>query len=291
MRPPSFEFVRPSTAAEAIRAVGEAGEGMFYSGGTELLLAMKLRVIHTERLVDIKRIPDLNKIVLIDPSTVEVGARCTHKQIEHDETVQRYLPALSRLCGNVANIRVRSTGTIGGNLCFGEPHADPPTLLAALDAQLCLAGNNGERLVHAGDFIQDEFETVRGADELLMRILISIPNGPVIYRRFRHGERPSVNVAMVWSLDADGRNIARARIQVGALGPRPQRLERVEASLACAPVGEAKRLIDAVLPAALADLDVTGDRHGSAEYKRHLAGVLLRRNAAEAEIACKEPRQ
>lgn len=290
MRPPSFEFVRPSTAAEAIRATSESGEGMFYSGGTELLLAMKLRVIHTERLVDIKRIPDLNRIVF-DRHTIEIGARCTHKQIEHDKIVQKHLPALSRLCANVANIRVRSTGTIGGNLCFGEPHADPPTMLAALDAQLCLVGSDGERTVFAGDFIQDEFETVREPDELLTRIRISIPNGPVTYRRFRHGERPSVNVAMVWFLGSDARTIARARIQVGALGPRPQQLESIEAVLAGAPVGEAKRLIDTALPAALEDLDVTGDRHGSAEYKRHLAGVLLRRNAAEAVTACEEQRQ
>lgn len=290
MRPPSFEFLRPSTAAEAIRATGESGEGMFYSGGTELLLAMKLRVIHTERLVDIKRIPGLNTIVLADPNTVEIGARCTHKQIEHDEIVQKHLPALSRLCANVANIRVRSTGTIGGNLCFGEPHADPPTMLAALDAQLCLVGTGGERHVLAGDFIQDEFETVREPDELLTRIRISIPSGPVTYRRFRHGERPSVNVAMVWFLESDARTIARTRIQVGALGPRPQQLESLEAVLVGAPVRDAKRLIDAVLPAALDDLDVTGDRHGSADYKRHLAGVLLRRNAAEAETACQEQR-
>lgn len=291
MRPPSFEFLRPSTVAEAISATGEYGEGMFYSGGTELLLAMKLRVIHTERLVDIKRIPDLNNIVLVDPGMIEIGARCTHKQIEHDDIVQKHLPALSRLCANVANIRVRSTGTIGGNLCFGEPHADPPTMLAALDAQLRLVGTNGERVVLAGDFIQDEFETVREPDELLTRIRISIPNGPVTYRRFRHGERPSVNVAMVWFLESGARTIARARIQVGALGPRPQQLESVEAALAGAPVRDAKRLIEAVLPAALDNLDVTGDRHGSAGYKRHLAGVLLRRNAAEAETACEEQRQ
>lgn len=291
MRPPLFEFVRASTTAEAIHLTGKSGEGMFYSGGTELLLAMKLRVIHTERLVDIKRIPGLNSIVLREPNIVEIGARSTHKQIAHDKIIQKHLSALSRLCANVANIRVRSTGTIGGNLCFGEPHADPPTMLAALDAKLCLVGGGGERVVSAGDFIVDEFETVREPDELLTHILVQIPNGPITYRRFRHGERPSVNVAMVWSLESDARTIARARIQVGALGPRPQRLDLVEAALAGVPVGDAKRLIEAALPAALEDIDVTGDRHGSAEYKRHLAGVLLRRNAVEAEAACEEPRQ
>ncbi|HVR58456.1 MAG TPA: FAD binding domain-containing protein [Pseudolabrys sp.] len=291
MRPPSFEFERPTTMTDAIRAVTEPDEGMFYSGGTELLLAMKLRVIHTERLIDIKSVPGLDGIAQVEPHTIEIGARCTHSRIEHDEIIKRCLPALSRLCGNVANIRVRNAGTIGGNLCFGEPHADPPTLLAALGARLRLVGASGERLVDADDFIRDELETIREPDELLTHILVPIPSGPVTYRRFRHGERPSVNVGMMWSLDPGAPTIANARIRVGALGPRPQPLAAVEAVLCGAPVAQAGRLIDAALPAALDDLEVNEDRHGSAEYKRHLAGVLLRRNAAEAEAECEELRR
>jgi carbon-monoxide dehydrogenase medium subunit len=276
---------------DAIRAVTEPDEGMFYSGGTELLLATKLRVIHTERLIDIKSVPGLDGIALVEPRTIEIGARCTHSRIEHDEIIKRCLPALSRLCGNVANIRVRNAGTIGGNLCFGEPHADPPTLLAALGARLRLVGANGERLVDADDFIRDELETIRKPDELLTHILVPVPSGPVTYRRFRHGERPSVNVGMMWCLNPGAPTIATARIRVGALGPRPQALAAVEAMLCGAPVAQAGRLIDAALPAALDDLEVNGDRHGSAEYKRHLAGVLLRRNAAEAEAECEELRR
>lgn len=288
MRPPSFELTRPSNILDAIRAVNESDAGMYYSGGTELLLAMKLRVIHAERIVDIKSLPGLAGIARIDPGTLEIGARCTHRMIAKDETVQKHLPALSSLCANVANVRVRNAGTIGGNLCFGEPHADPPTLLAALDARLFLIGGMGERVVSADDFITDEFETVRRADELLTRIHIAIPNGPVVYRRFRHGERPSVNVAVVWALESNSRTIARARVRVGALGPRPQSLERVESVLNGAPVTEATRLIETVLPETLGGLDVTCDRHGSADYKRHLAGVLLRRNVADAVTACRE---
>lgn len=291
MRPPSFKLTRPSSLPDAIRAVNESDAGMYYSGGTELLLAMKLRVIHAERIVDIKSLSGLARIALIDPGTLEIGARCTHRTIAQDEIIQKHLPALSGLCANVANVRVRNAGTIGGNLCFGEPHADPPTLLAALDARLLLIGSAGERVVSADDFITDEFETVRRADELLTRIHIAIPNGPVVYRRFRHGERPSVNVAVVWTIEVNSRTIAHARIRVGALGPRPQSLERVEMILNDAPVAEAPRLIETVLPEALDALDVTDDRHGGADYKRHLAGVLLRRNIADAVSACREKKK
>ncbi|ARQ00099.1 FAD binding domain-containing protein [Pseudorhodoplanes sinuspersici] len=291
MRPPLFEIARPANVGEAIHEALGPQEGMFYSGGTELLLAMKLRVIHTDKLIDIKGIRGLSEIAHVDEKTFQIGARCTHSQIEQSELVQRILPTLAQLCGNVANVRVRNAGTIGGNLCFGEPHADPPTLLAALGARLCLSSIDGERLVDADDFILDEFETVREPHELLTRILIPIPNGPVVYQRFRHGERPAVNAAMLWSLDPSGRTIANARIRIGALGARPQRLERVEAALCGVTTAEAAQAVSDVLGSSLDSIDVTDDRHGSAEYKRHLAGVLLRRNIAEAETMCRERRR
>ncbi|MFH0298458.1 xanthine dehydrogenase family protein subunit M [Bradyrhizobium sp. 31Argb] len=285
MLPSPFEFERPSTIADAVRAVGESGDGMFYSGGTELLLAMKMRVIRPDRLVDIKEIVGLDRIALNDANDIEIGARCTHKKIASDPVIREYVPALSSLCANVANVRVRSVGTIGGNLCFGEPHADPPTMLAALDARLVLIGPSGTRVVHADDFIRSELETVREPDELLTVIAFPRPTGPVTYRRFKHGERPSVNVAMAWSLGAGGRTITSARVRVGALGSRPQLLKAVEDALQGISVAEVRPAIEAVLPTALDELEVNEDRHGGADYKRHLAGVLLLRNAEEAIAA------
>lgn len=285
MLPLPFEFERPSTIADAVRAAGESGDGMFYSGGTELLLAMKMRVIHTDRLVDIKGIPGLDRIALNDANEIEIGARCTHSKIARDPIIREFIPALSSLCANVANVRVRSVGTIGGNLCFGEPHADPPTLLAALNARLLLEGSGGTRVVHTDDFIRGELETVREPDELLTVIIIPRPTGSVTYRRFKHGERPSVNVAMAWSLAADGMTITGARVRVGALGPRPQPLKAVENALQGIAVAEVRSAIVALLPTALDELEVNEDRHGGADYKRHLAGVLLLRNADEAITA------
>ncbi|MGY3583165.1 carbon-monoxide dehydrogenase medium subunit [Bradyrhizobium sp. USDA 4341] len=282
MLPTPFEFERASTIADAIRAVGQEGDGMFYSGGTELLLAMKMRVIHTDRLVDIKGISGLDRIVLNDANELEIGSRCTHKKIAGDPVIREHVPALASLCANVANVRVRSVGTIGGNLCFGEQHADPPTMLATLEARLVLQGPNGTRLVRADDFIRSELETVREPDELLTVILFPRPTGPVTYRRFKHGERPSVNVGMAWSMEAGAHSIKSARVRAGALGSRPQPLKAVESVLKGLPVDDAQKAIQSVLAETLDELDVNEDRHGSADYKRHLAGVLLLRNAEEA---------
>ena len=286
MTPSPFAFERPSTLTDAVRAVGDSGDGMFYSGGTELLLAMKMRVIHADRLIDIKGIPGLDGIALNDANNIEIGARCTHKKIASSPLIRHHLPALSSLCANVANVRVRSAGTIGGNLCFGEPHADPPTMFAALDAQLVLEGSGGRRAVHADDFIRSELETVREPDELLTVIVIPRPTGPVTYRRFKHGERPSVNVAMAWSLGDNNATIKDIRVRVGALGARPQPLRIIENALRGAPVAGVRRAVEGLLPAALGELEVNEDRHGGADYKRHLAGVLLLRNAEEAIATC-----
>ncbi|MGM4888511.1 FAD binding domain-containing protein [Tardiphaga sp. 215_C5_N2_1] len=282
MLPLPFEYTRLPTIDEALAAVGEDGEGMFYSGGTELLLAMKMRVIHTERLVDIKGIAGLDGIMLNDADEIEIGARCTHNRIAGDALIQEHVPALSALCADVANIRVRSVGTIGGNLCFGEPHADPPTMLAALDARLVLQGLGGIRTVPADEFIQGELETVRAPNELLTTIVFPRPSGSVTYRRFKHGERPSVNVAMAWSLAERNTIIASARIRVGALSFRPQALTAVEDALRGRSVVEARCAVAEALPAALDALDVNADRHGGADYKRHLARVLLQRNLDDA---------
>jgi carbon-monoxide dehydrogenase medium subunit len=109
MLPLPFAFERPSTIDEALGAVGEDGEGMFYSGGTELLLAMKMRVIHTERLVDIKGISGLDGIAMNGADEIEIGARCTHKKIAGDAVIRKHVPAMWPTSGSAASGRSVAT--------------------------------------------------------------------------------------------------------------------------------------------------------------------------------------
>jgi aerobic carbon-monoxide dehydrogenase medium subunit len=280
MRPAPFEYLRPTEASDAIRDVQESETAFFYAGGTELLLALKMRVLHADRLVDLKRITGLDRIYVADGELV-VGARATHRQIATSSLIQNVLPALSHLCSQVANIRVRSVGTIGGNLCFAEPHADPGTLLAALGARLYLVGPEGERVLPADEFVLGEFETARGEHEMLTRIVIPAQAGPSSYRRFRHGERPSVGVGMSWRLAKGGKVIESASTRFGALGPRPQAIEAVDACLAGVEVDDAPDKLAAVLPDALDGLEVISDRHGGEDYKRHIALTLLKKCLAD----------
>ncbi len=282
MLPAPFQLARPTELAEAIRLAAATEDSHFHAGGTELLMAMKLRLLRPELLVDLKRIAGLDRIAWAEDASVVIGALATHRQVEQDVIVRRHLPALAALCANVANVRVRSAGTLGGNLCFAEPHADPPTLLAALGARLRLVGPDGEREVAADAFILGEFETAREPAEIMTHITVPVPRGPVAYRRFRHGERPAVNAAVAWTMAADGVTIERARIVVGALGSRPQDVGLLERLLAGRRAGEAAEAVAQGLTDAVGEIEAMDDRHGGADYKRHLAGVLITRNIAEA---------
>lgn len=284
MRPRPFDLIRPEGAgalAEALAVLATDPEAMPHAGGTELVLALKLRVLACDRLVDLKRLPGLDRIEAESDGGLGIGALATHRRIATDPVVQLRYPALAGVCADIGNARVRAAGTIGGNLCFADPHADPPALLAALRADLQLVGPQGARRVGADDFTLGEYETARATDELLVALHLPAPRGPSAYRNFRHGERPTAGVAVALEIGADGRIVA-ARLRAGAVGPRPQVLGQVEAALTGAPVAEAMARATAALPEDLDVLEVHADRHGGADYKRHLVGVLACRALAGA---------
>ena len=140
-----FRLEEPESVKEASESLARYGDSAkIYAGGTELLLAMKEGLIHFECLVNVKKIPGLDQITQ-DNGSLRLGALSTHRQLEQSETLQEKLPVLVEMERNVANLRVREVGTIGGNLTFAEPHADPGTLLLALDATVVAQKAGGSR--------------------------------------------------------------------------------------------------------------------------------------------------
>jgi carbon-monoxide dehydrogenase medium subunit len=280
MRPPRFTLHRPDTLAQALALKAEFGDAAaFHAGGTELLVALKAHVLRYEHVIDIKQVAEMRGIRVRTDGTLSIGALCTHHAIANDPTVRQRLPGYAELSENVANIRVRVAGTLGGVLCFAEPHADAPTMLCALDAWLVLAGPRGEREVPSRDFHLGEFATARAEDELLVSIEVAeqSPGTRSAYRCFGHTERPAVGVAAVWSTD----NAQRLSLWAGAISAAPVRLARAEA---LAGELDADMTGDAVWaqlqPAVAADaqaIDTHDDLHGGADYKRHLVTVLAQR--------------
>lgn len=284
MLPHPFQHHRPTRLDEALEILSRLDEEATpYAGGTELLLAMKARVLRYEHLVDIKRIGEMRGIRTTEGEIV-IGALSTHLTLATDGTIRKLLPTYAALSNNVANIRVRAQGTLGGNLCFAEPHADPPTLLCALDASLMLAGPEGERRVAMCDFIEGEFTTVRGAAEILRDIRIPLPmkGARFSYHSFGHLERPAVSVAVGYVPEGGA---ARYRIFAGALTSRPTALEALAGHLAGVAPHDLMEALASHAEGAVADLETDDDLLGSADYKRHLARVMLERACAEIAAA------
>jgi aerobic carbon-monoxide dehydrogenase medium subunit len=273
-----FTIHQPKNVAEASEMLAQFGEsGRLYAGGTELLLAMKHDLLRYEHLVDVKTIAALDKIEANNGSLL-IGGTVTHRVIERSPLVKEKLPVLAQMETQVANVRVRATGTLGGNLCFAEPHSDPATLLCALGAKAHLQRKNGERTVTIDQLITGAYETSLGADELLTAVEIPVPakSQRTAYLKFQTHERPTLGMALVLNLDDSGQNITKGRAVVGSVSATPSHSDKADDTLVGSRSQVEKQLNDAAQ--ALADTaDPVDDLQGSAEYKRHLIGVFLKR--------------
>ena len=271
-----FAIHQPKTVAEASQMLGEFGEkSRLYAGGTELLLAMKHDLLRYEHLVDVKTIPDLNKIEVKNGSLM-IGSTATHRAIERSSVVRQNLPVLAEMATHVANIRVRASGTLGGNLCFAEPHSDPATLLTALGAKAQVQGKSEPRSVAIDKLITGAYETSLANDELLAAVEIPLPakSQRSAYLKFQLKERPTLGLALV--LDIDGDNIKKASAVVGSVSAAPTQSDNANGLLTGARAQVEKQL-SAAAEALAAAADPVDDLEGGAEYKRHLIGVFLRR--------------
>lgn len=283
-----FRLEEPGSVKETSELLGRFGESAkIYAGGTELLLAMKEGLIQYERLIDVKGVKGLNE-VRIDNGSISIGALCTHRQLESSSVLQQKLPALVKLEQNVANVRVREAGTIGGNLCFAEPHADPGTLLMALGAKMVAEKVSGKREIAAEEFFVDTYETGLDPDEVLTEIQVPIPRADsgAAYLKFGYLERPSVGVAVALTLDQGKNSLAEVKIAVGCAGPAPRRVMEAEAMLRGKSITEATAAITEAGEAAAQAARAISDLHGSQEYKEHIVGVLLKRSLHAALSQC-----
>lgn len=276
-----FELHQPGDVAAASALVGRYGDAAaFYAGGTELLLIMKEGLASYRHLVDLKTIPGLSAIA-DDEATgwLSIGGTATHRALERDPVIRRRAPIIAEVERQVANIRVRSAGTIGGNLCFAEPHADPGTLFLTMDAEIDLASASGARTVPIDRFFAGAFDTARQPDEVLTRVRVR-PWGAQTrgaYMKFGIHERPTLGVALALTLDAMRATVRDARLAVGCVGPRPIRIAEAEGRLRDQPLPEIGPHLDAAAQIAGDAVDAVDDLHGSAEYKREMVKVFVRR--------------
>ena len=274
MIPAAFDYKRASTLDEALSLLAEGGEdAKLLAGGHSLLPLMKLRLAAPAMLVDIGRLRDLS-YVREDGDRVAIGALTRHRDVEIDETLRRHAPLLSHVAGQVGDPQVRHRGTFGGSIAHGDPASDLPAACLALGATFKAVGPSGERTIEASDFFQGFLETALRPDEILTEI--SVPKATGAGWSFQKFNRRAQDWAIVGVAAVRGE---RTGIGLVNMGPVPVRAAASEEALAGGASDEeaAARAADGLEP--------PEDLNASAEYRRHMAQVLVRRALEEARAA------
>jgi carbon-monoxide dehydrogenase medium subunit len=280
MIPVAFDYVRPSTVDEAISALGRAGDdGKIIAGGQSLLAVLRLRLAAPSVLIDLAGIPGLRG-ARVDSDAVVIGAMTTHAEVAASPVVRAEAPLVAAAAASVGDRQIRHRGTLGGSLSHADPAGDLCAAAVALDATMVLAGPGGRRDVRAAQYFTDIFTTAAGPDEVLVEVRFPRLSGwTAHYEKFHRTAQAWAVVGVAVAVRRENGAIAEARVGLCNMGGTPVRARAAETALAgTVDLGTVK----AAAAHAGEGTNPPSDISGSAEYRRHLAGVLTGRAVARA---------
>jgi aerobic carbon-monoxide dehydrogenase medium subunit len=282
----NFDYLEPVTIAEACALLKQyAGEAKVFAGGSHLTILMKQGLYQPKTLVNIKKISELKGITYDSNEGLRIGALVTHREIETSPLVREKFPVLCEAEREVANIRVRNMGTVGGNLASGEPLTDLSQIFIALDGKAKISGPNRDRTIPVEELFIDFYTTSLAEDEILTQVVVPpLPaRSSIEYIRFSSSsvvDKPSAGVAVRLTLGNSGNAIQTARIVLGCVGATPVRARKAEALIS------GKKLIPELVEeagsVASEECSPTSDLRGSEQYKRAIVRTLVKRAAVEA---------
>jgi carbon-monoxide dehydrogenase medium subunit len=286
-----FKYYSPKTLQEALTLLDKYRDDCkIIAGGQSLLVLMRQRLVAPEYLVDIKRVSELNYIKSDAKQGLKIGTLATHRSIEKSPAMKDGFRVLAEMEHRLASVQTRNWGTIGGNICHGDPAGDPAPVLIALKATLKVASLKGERTMPVEDFTLDYFETVLESHELLTEIQVPVPlpHTGTAYTKFNiiESDVATVGAAVSVTLDAAREVCKDVRIAVGASSSTPMRAKKAEVVL------RGKKITDDLLReagiTASAEAETISDIAASAEYRRELLTVLVTRVGKEALARAKK---
>jgi CO/xanthine dehydrogenase FAD-binding subunit len=281
VKPAVFNYSAPENVAEALGLLAEHGsEAKVLAGGQSLVPMLNFRLARPAHLIDINAIDSLSYVSA--NGSLRIGALTRLTTVQESDEVASAQPIIPEAVSYIGHRAIRNRGTIGGSLAHNDPAAEIPALLMALDAEVTAASTDGERVIGAGDLIEDRlFDTTLGDTELLteIRIPAARASSGFGFQEFarRHGDFALAGVAAVISVD--GSTVREASLAAFG-GTHATRLPAAEAALVGAEAGAAA--FAAAGDGAAAEFPTTSDIHGSGEYRRHLIKVLTMRALAEA---------
>lgn len=282
----AINYEAPDTVADAIKLLAAHGEkARPFCGGTDLIIQMRAGVRRPEYVVDVKNIAEMRRISFDLQHGLRLGAAVPAIEIYENADMRRYYPGLTEAAHLIGSLQIQSRASVGGNLCNGSPAADTTPALIALAAKGRVVGPKGERIVAAEEFCSGPGRTVLEPGELLVEVLIESParHSSDAYLRFiprNEMDIAVVGVGAALTLDLDDDRCVDARIGLGAVGPTPIFAKEASQALVGKKLDEAA--IERAAQLAISVATPIDDMRGTAEYRRHVVGVLTRRVLAKA---------
>jgi aerobic carbon-monoxide dehydrogenase medium subunit len=282
MIPVKFDYVRPSSVDDAVRALAEGGEdAKVIAGGQSLLPLLRLRLAYPELLVDVGGLDDLRG-VWDEGDSLLIGALTTHDDVMRDPLVAAHCGLVAQAAGMVADPAVRHRATICGALAHADPAADMPAVMLALGATIIARGPGGDRTIGADEFFDDYLTTTLADDEILTGVRVPKlgPGWGYRYEKFHRTAQAWAIVGVAALARRSNGQVAEARIGMANMGSTPLRAQVAEA--AAAGVDASRDALRSAAQRADEGTNPPADLHGAADYRRHLARVLTARALAVA---------
>ena len=277
MIPVEFGYERASSVDDAIAKLGASAGGKVIAGGHSLVPLMKLRLSEPGRLVDISRIPGLSGIKE-SGGRIEIGATTTHAEIAASALLRDKCPMIAEAAAEIGDPQVRNRGTIGGSIAHADPAADFPAVVLALDADILLKGSGGARTVKAAAFFRGFYDVDLGPGELIVGVQFT-PVKSAAYAKLHQRASHYAVVGAAVALDVKGGTIQSARVGLTGATTHAVRLTGVEKALA----GKGAEGIEAAVASAASDVaDVNADLHASADYRKAMIPVFVKRAVEKA---------
>ena len=274
MKPAAFAYAKARSLDHAIELLGQ-DQARALAGGQSLIATLNMRLDTPRLLVDINGIAGLDGIAR-ENGHVEIGALARHVAAERSDAIRQHAPLIAKAMPHIGHPAIRNRGTIGGSIAFADPAAELPACLVALGGEVDIAGPQGKRAVKADDFFKGLFETALGQGDVLTAIRVpaatSASRTGFAELARRHGDYAMVGLAA--SAQADGKGLKDVRLAFFGVGATPVRARKAEAAVASGKIDDA-------VAALAGELDPQDDVQSTGAVKKHLAGVLLRRVAAQ----------
>ncbi|WP_227268534.1 FAD binding domain-containing protein [Roseobacter weihaiensis] len=275
MIPSQFEYHRPADMAGALAVLAEHGDdARVLAGGHSLIPMMKLRMADVPHLIDLQDIEAL-KGIKIAGGQITIGAMTTQHELIADTALHAAAPIIREASLQIADPQVRYMGTIGGNVANGDPGNDMPGLMQCLDAQFTLEGAEGKRTVPARDFYEAAYMTERDDEEILTQISFAVQQGGYAYEKQKRKIGDYATAACAVSITKENGTVTAASVAMTNLSDTPVFSEAANAVLVGTSCDTAD--IKAAVAAALEDIDPTEDNRGPVAFKKHVAGIIIKR--------------